>query len=37
MIGPQNGSVKTELGPLPNGLVNYEYWPPLPKMMYPGR
>src|SRR5450755_2243065 len=36
MIGPQNGSVKLELGPLLNGLVNYEYWLPVPKMMYPG-
>src|SRR5450631_2055414 len=26
MIGPQNGSVKLELGPLLNGIVNYEYW-----------
>ena len=25
-----------ELGPLLNGLVNYEYWLPVPKMMYPG-
>jgi len=36
MIGPQNGSVKTELGPLLNGLVNYEYWLPVEKLMYPG-
>jgi branched-chain amino acid transport system substrate-binding protein len=36
MIGPQNGSVKAELGPLLNGVVNYEYWQPVPKMMYPG-
>jgi branched-chain amino acid transport system substrate-binding protein len=36
MIGPQNGSVKAELGPLMNGVVNYEYWQPVPKMMYPG-
>jgi branched-chain amino acid transport system substrate-binding protein len=36
MIGPQNGSIKLELGPLLNGLVNYEYWLPVPKMMYPG-
>jgi branched-chain amino acid transport system substrate-binding protein len=36
MIGPQNGSVKLELGPLLNGLVNYEYWLPVPKMMYAG-
>jgi branched-chain amino acid transport system substrate-binding protein len=36
MIGPQNGSVKIELGPLLNGLVNYEYWLPVQKLMYPG-
>jgi len=36
MIGPQNGSVKLELGPLLNGLVNYEYWLPVQKLMYPG-
>ncbi|MFC5744711.1 ABC transporter substrate-binding protein [Actinomadura rugatobispora] len=26
MIGPQNTAVKTTLGPLLNGFVNYEYW-----------
>jgi branched-chain amino acid transport system substrate-binding protein len=36
MIGPQNGSVKIELGPSLNGVVNYEYWLPVPAMMYPG-
>ncbi len=36
MIGPQNGSIKAELGPLLNGIVNYEYWLPVPKMMFPG-
>jgi branched-chain amino acid transport system substrate-binding protein len=36
MIGPQNGSVKLELGPMLNGLVNYEYWLPVEKLMYPG-
>ena len=36
MIGPQNGSIKARLGPLLNGIVNYEYWLPVPKMMYPG-
>jgi branched-chain amino acid transport system substrate-binding protein len=36
MIGPQNGAIKAELGPLLNGLVNYEYWLPVPKMMNPG-
>jgi branched-chain amino acid transport system substrate-binding protein len=36
MIGPQNTAVKTTLGPLLNGFVNYEYWTPVPKMMFPG-
>ena len=36
MIGPQNTAVKTTLGPLLNGFVNYEYWQPAPKMMFPG-
>jgi branched-chain amino acid transport system substrate-binding protein len=36
MIGPQNTAVKTTLGPLLNGFVNYEYWQPTPRMMFPG-
>ena len=36
MIGPQNGSIKMQLGPLLNGIVNYEYWLPVPAMMYRG-
>ncbi|MFE3143912.1 ABC transporter substrate-binding protein [Streptomyces scopuliridis] len=36
VIGPQNTAVKTTLGPLLNGFVNYEYWAPVPKMMFPG-
>lgn len=36
MIGPQAASVKTALGPLLNGIVNYEYWLPVPKMMFEG-
>lgn len=36
MIGPQNGSIKAQLGPLMNGLVNYEYWLPVPKLAFPG-
>jgi branched-chain amino acid transport system substrate-binding protein len=35
MIGPQNGVVKAELGSLLNGLVNYEYWLPVPSLMNP--
>jgi branched-chain amino acid transport system substrate-binding protein len=33
MIGPQNTSVKTALGPLLNGFVNYEYWVPAATMI----
>jgi len=36
MIGPQSSSVQTALGPLLNGLVDYEYWLPVPKLMSPG-
>ncbi|MDH2384471.1 amino acid ABC transporter substrate-binding protein [Bradyrhizobium sp. CER78] len=36
MIGPQNTAVKAALGPLLNGFINYEYWAPVPKMMFPG-
>ena len=36
MIGPQNTAVKTALGPLLNGFVNYEYWVPVAGMMFPG-
>lgn len=35
MIGPQNTSVKTALGPTLNGVVNYEYWAPVPSMGAP--
>jgi branched-chain amino acid transport system substrate-binding protein len=35
MIGPQNTAVKTTLGPLLNGFVNYEYWVPVPEKMFP--
>jgi branched-chain amino acid transport system substrate-binding protein len=36
MIGPQNTGVKTTLGPLLNGFVNYEYWQPVPNMRFAG-
>jgi branched-chain amino acid transport system substrate-binding protein len=36
MIGPQNGAIKAQLGPLLNGVVNYEYWIPVPKLAFPG-
>jgi len=36
MIGPQSAAVKTQLGPLLNGFVNYEYWMPVKKLDFPG-
>ncbi|OON62511.1 branched-chain amino acid ABC transporter substrate-binding protein [Massilia sp. KIM] len=36
MIGPQTAAVKSTLGPLLNGFVNYEYWAPVGSMMFPG-
>jgi len=36
MIGPQNTTVKTTLGPLLNGFVNYEYWVPAPSLIFAG-
>jgi len=35
MIGPQNGVARAELGALLNGLVNYDYWLPVPSLMNP--
>jgi branched-chain amino acid transport system substrate-binding protein len=36
MVGLQNGAIKAQLGPLLNGVVNYDFWLPAPKMMFPG-
>jgi branched-chain amino acid transport system substrate-binding protein len=36
MIGPQSSAVQTRLGPVINGIVNYEYWLPVPAMNFPG-
>ena len=36
MVGPQNTSMKAQLGPLLNGFVNYEFWLPVPKMQFAG-
>lgn len=36
MIGPQNASVRSRLGPLLNGIVNYEYWVPAKALNFPG-
>ena len=37
MVGLQNTSIKTQLGPLLNGFTNYDFWLPVPKMEVPGR
>jgi branched-chain amino acid transport system substrate-binding protein len=36
MIGPQSSTVQSQLGPLINGIVNYEYWLPTPALNFPG-
>jgi len=36
MVGLQYTSVMTSLGPMLNGLVNYDFWAPEPTMMFPG-
>lgn len=36
MIGPQSAAARAVLGPLLNGFVNYEYWAPVPSMMFEG-
>jgi branched-chain amino acid transport system substrate-binding protein len=36
MVGLQATAFKTQLGPLLNGFVNYDFWLPVPKMNFPG-
>ena len=36
MIGPQSSAVQTQLGSVINGIVNYEYWLPVPAMNFSG-
>ena len=36
MVGLQATALKTQLGPLLNGFVNYDFWLPVPKMQFPG-
>jgi branched-chain amino acid transport system substrate-binding protein len=36
MVGLQATAIKTQLGPLLNGFINYELWLPVPKMQFPG-
>ena len=36
MVGLQFTSVMTSMGPMLNGIVNYDFWAPEPTMMFPG-
>jgi branched-chain amino acid transport system substrate-binding protein len=36
MVGLQATAFKTQLGPLLNGFINYDFWLPAPKMQFPG-
>jgi branched-chain amino acid transport system substrate-binding protein len=36
MVGLQTTSVKEQLGPLLNGIVNYDFWIPAKTMLFPG-
>jgi len=36
MVGLQGTALKTQLGPLLNGFVNFEFWLPVPSLMFPG-
>jgi branched-chain amino acid transport system substrate-binding protein len=36
MVGLQATAIKTQLGPLLNGWINYDFWLPVPKMEFPG-
>jgi branched-chain amino acid transport system substrate-binding protein len=36
MVGLQATVFKTQLGPLLNGITNYDFWLPVPKMNFPG-
>src|SRR5262245_20044159 len=36
MVGLQATALKRQLGPLLNGIVNYDFWLPVPTMRYPG-
>ena len=36
MVGLQSTALKTQLGPLLNGIVDYDFWLPAPAMEFPG-
>ena len=36
MVGLQATAIKTQLGPLLNGFINFDYWLPIEKLTFPG-
>jgi branched-chain amino acid transport system substrate-binding protein len=36
MVGLQATAIKTQLGPLLNGFISYDFWLPVPKMQFAG-
>ncbi|MBV9861212.1 MAG: amino acid ABC transporter substrate-binding protein [Alphaproteobacteria bacterium] len=36
MVGTQTTSIKTQLGPLLNGVTSFDFWLPAPTMQFPG-
>jgi branched-chain amino acid transport system substrate-binding protein len=36
MVGLQGSAIKTQLGPLLNGITNFDFWLPAPTMQFPG-
>lgn len=36
MFGLSSASIKTSLGPLLNGIINFEFWVPIPALQFPG-
>jgi branched-chain amino acid transport system substrate-binding protein len=36
MVGLQATAIKSQLGPLLNGFINYEFWLPVQQMQFPG-
>src|SRR5579872_1654394 len=36
MVGLQSTSIKAQLGPMLNGILNYDFWLPVPKMQFAG-
>ncbi|HYM04237.1 MAG TPA: amino acid ABC transporter substrate-binding protein [Stellaceae bacterium] len=36
MVGLQSAALKTQLGPMLNGIIDYDFWLPAPTMQFPG-